>query len=251
MPSTATPQVAATQIANNVPVADLSIIGLFMHADFVVKFVMLLLLLASVACWAIIYDKWKKLKTVRSKADKFEEVFWSGEMLEHLHDRMRDKADHPMAEMFVAAMSEWKGQNIKRIAGNQSLKYGLKERIHKALHLARNRAIDKLEEHLSFLATVGATAPFVGLFGTVWGIMNSFQSIAASKNTTLAVVAPGIAEALFATAVGLFAAIPAVIFYNKLSSDVNRFVNRLDDFAEEFQAILSRELDEKETAIAA
>ena len=133
-----------------------------------------------------------------------------------------------------------------RQVGGQALQIGLKERIQQAMSVAKNRGIEKLEQGLSFLATVGSTAPFVGLFGTVWGIMNSFQSIAMTKNTSLAVVAPGIAEALFATAVGLFAAIPAVIFYNKFSHDLNRFASKLEDFSQEFSAILSRELDAQE-----
>jgi biopolymer transport protein TolQ len=235
----------AAELAGNMPAHDLSMLGLFFQADFIVKSVMLMLILASIWCWAIIFNKYTRFKILKRNTAKFEESFWSGDMLEHLYERVKQSADHPIAMVFVAGMTEWMTHDMQRVGG-QSLRIGLKERIQQAMSVARNRSIEKLEQGLSFLATVGSTAPFVGLFGTVWGIMNSFQSIAASKNTSLAVVAPGIAEALFATAIGLFAAIPAVIFYNKFSNDLNRFASKVDDFAQEFSAILSRELDAQE-----
>lgn len=237
-----TPNVDAIELAGTVPAIDMSILGMFMQADIIVKSVILVLLFASFWSWAIIFDKTMTFKILKSKTEKFESSFWSGDLLEDLYNRIKQHADHPMAMIFVAAMYEWKipGPAEK---SRLEMKVGLKERIFQAMTLSRNQAMDKLERNLGFLATVGSTAPFVGLFGTVWGIMNSFQSIAMMKNTSLTVVAPGIAEALFATAVGLFAAIPAVIFYNKFSNDLNRFVHKLDDFAGEFSAIISRELD--------
>lgn len=244
--ATATRPMEAAEIAGNMPHHDLSMLGLFLQSDIIVKSVMLMLIFASVWGWAIIFNKYTRFKMLKRQTAKFEESFWSGDMLEHLYERIKQKADHPMAVVFVAGMTEWMTNDMQRTSG-RALHVGLQERIGQAMSVARNRSIERLEQGLSFLATVGSTAPFVGLFGTVWGIMNSFQSIAASKNTSLAVVAPGIAEALFATAIGLFAAIPAVIFYNKFSNDLNRFASKLDDFAQEFSAILSREMDAQET----
>ncbi|MBI1326691.1 MAG: protein TolQ [Alphaproteobacteria bacterium] len=238
-----TPKVDGIELAgSHAGGLDLSPLGMFMEADFIVKSVIIILLLASFWSWAIIFEKIFAFKVLQIKTKKFEKSFWSGDLLEDIYDRIKQKADHPMAMIFVAGMYEWK---LPTPAQRQrmELKVGIKERIFQSMNLARNQALDKLERNLGFLATVGSTAPFVGLFGTVWGIMNSFQSIALMKNTSLAVVAPGIAEALFATAIGLFAAIPAVIFYNKFSNDMARFSSRLDEFSGEFGAILSRELD--------
>ncbi len=232
----------AADIVSGLPVHDLSLIGMFMQSDMVVKFVILALFFASFWCWAIIFDKILAFKLVERKTNKFERSFWSGELLERIYEGIKGKANHPMAKIFVSAMREWKMQD-EVVSERAELKVGLKERIFQAMSLVRNQELDKLERNINILATVGSTAPFVGLFGTVWGIMNSFQSIALAKNTTLAVVAPGIAEALFATAIGLFAAIPAVIFYNKFTSDVTRLANKLEDFSGELGAILSRELD--------
>lgn len=228
---------------------DLSIIGLVMQADMVVKLVLMILLLASFYCWVIIFNKLVRFKHLRSSTEKFERVFWSGQLLDNLYERVKDKVNHPMAAVFVAAMHEWgrrrgAGKDDETQVTSSLLRTGVKERIFQAMQVAHNRSMGQLEKNLTFLATVGATAPFIGLFGTVWGIMNSFQSIAASKNTTLVVVAPGIAEALFATAVGLFAAIPAVIFYNIFTGELNRYALKLEDFSNELGALLSRELDE-------
>jgi len=227
------------------PGQDLSVISLFLQADTIVKIVMILLLLASFWTWAIIFDKALRLRRLRNQAKQFEEAFWSGGSLEVLFDRLETKAPDPMSAIFVAAMREWRRSAAKGLAATENMRMSLQERIERVMDITLGREIDHLERHMTFLASVGSSAPFVGLFGTVWGIMNSFASIAASKNTTLAVVAPGIAEALFATALGLVAAIPAVLAYNKLSGDIGRFGNRLEAFAGEFGAILSRQLEEK------
>jgi len=224
---------------------DLSLVALIMRADIVVKAVMLLLLVASVWSWAIIFDKILTYRSLRFKIDKFEKLFWSGQSLEELFGHVKGAVTNPMASIFVAAMQEWNRRKIQGSDAEVALHTGLRQRVYQAMQIARNRSVESLEKHVSFLATVGSSAPFIGLFGTVWGIMNSFQSIAVAKNTSLAVVAPGIAEALLATAIGLFAAIPAVIFYNMFSADLNRFIGQLDNFSTELDALLSRELDEK------
>tara|TARA_A100001037_G_scaffold12867_2_gene12018 strand:+ start:34746 stop:35486 length:741 start_codon:yes stop_codon:yes gene_type:complete len=237
--------VDAAILAGSVGAADLSLIGLFFRADAVVKAVLLLLILASFWCWAIIVEKILRLRRLIVQADDFEESFWSGGSLEDLYDRMGARPDHPMAFLFAAAMREWRRSMAGSAGSEQTLHAGLQERIGQVMQLTMNREVENLERYLGFLATVGSTAPFIGLFGTVWGIMNSFQAIALTKNTSLAVVAPGIAEALFATALGLVAAIPAVVAYNKFSTDIVRYANRLESFAGEFSAILSRQLEER------
>ena len=237
--------VETVALSGSVTTDSLSIWALLINADPVVKGVILILVVASFWCWAIIFDKSMRFRRLRGLAERFEAVFWSGGSLEELYDRVGNRPDHPMAAIFAAAMAEWRrsiagGQGI----GGQGITVGLHQRIGQAMQVALSREVDQLERYMGFLATVGSTAPFIGLFGTVWGIMNSFQSIAASKNTSLAVVAPGIAEALFATALGLVAAIPAVVAYNKLSGDLNRYEGRLEVFSAEFSAILSRQLEE-------
>ena len=224
---------------------DLSILGLIGGADIVVKLVLLILAMASVWSWAIIIDKSLLLRQVSKYSEKFEKVFWSGQLLDQLYERLRNKADHPLAMVFVAAMDEWSKQKITNKNQNtlSYLSIGLKERILQAMDIVKNQEIDKLEKNLSFLAVVGSTSPFIGLFGTVWGIMNSFQSIAAMKNATIAVVAPGIAEALLATAVGLIAAIPAVVFYNLLANKMNNISKKVNDFSSELGSLLSQEID--------
>jgi biopolymer transport protein TolQ len=224
---------------------DLSIVTLFLQADLVVKIVCVLLLLASFWSWAVIFDKITKLRRLRRDAVNFEESFWSGGSLDDLYDRIGNRPADPESAVFAAAMREWRRTAARGRVPNTGTKTGLQERIERVMQVTLGREMDRLERFMPFLATVGATAPFVGLFGTVWGIMNSFQSIAAAKNTSLAVVAPGIAESLFATALGLVAAIPAVIAYNKFSTDFSRYAGRLEGFATEFSAILSRQLDEK------
>jgi biopolymer transport protein TolQ len=225
-------------------VGGISVISLFKRADLLVQAVLVLLLLASIWSWTIIVSKSIALSALRRRATKFEKVFWSGRSLDDLYQQFAPKPDHPMAAVFISALREWR-RAFEGGAPRESLLPSVKERIDKAMSVTITRETDGIERQLGFLATVGATAPFVGLFGTVWGIMNSFSAIAARHDTTLAVVAPGIAEALFATAMGLLAAIPAVIFYNRFVNEIGRYTNRLDAFADEFSAILSRQLDEK------
>jgi biopolymer transport protein TolQ len=223
------------------PTGDVSFLALFLQAGLVVKLVIIGLLLASIWCWAIIVEKFTQFSRVRRSMDKFEKLFWSGQSLEELYQSLSTKSSQAMAALFVAAMREWKRSYESGVRGPG----GIQLRIDKVMDVTINREMQRLERRLLFLATVGATAPFIGLFGTVWGIMTSFQAIAASKSTNLAVVAPGIAEALFATALGLLAAIPAVIFYNKFTNELSRHETRLVGFADEFSAILSRQLDER------
>ena len=226
--------------------ASLSMWSLFMQADSIVKAIMLLLLLASFWSWAIIFDKVLKVRRLKRAADAFEESFWSGGSIDTLYDRIGSRPTDPMAAVFSAAMLEWRRAVARGALSSASgVQANLKERIEKIMNITVGRELERLERFMAVLATVGSTAPFVGLLGTVWGIMNSFQSIAASKNTSLAVVAPGIAEALFTTALGLVAAIPAVVGYNKITADFARYANRLDNFAGEFGAILSRQLEDK------
>lgn len=238
-------QVEAAALAGSVAAQDLTIWGLFLQSDLIVKAVIIILVLASFWTWTIIFDKVFRLRRLRAKAKQFEESFWSGGSLEELFDRIGSRAPDPMSSIFVAAMREWRRSASKGLLGTESFKANLQERIERVMDITLGREMEQLERHMIYLASVGSSAPFIGLFGTVWGIMNSFASIAASKNTSLAVVAPGIAEALFATALGLVAAIPAVLAYNKLSGDIGRYGHRLEAFAGEFGAILSRQLEEK------
>ena len=218
--------------------ADLSPWALFLQADLVVKAVMLLLLAASIWSWAIILERSRRLRAINGQAKSFEAWFWKADSLDTLYDPAA-KAYHPSAKLFVAGMNEWR----RSLGKGRIDREGVRARLTSILGVAIAREIDDLGDRLSVLATIGAVAPFVGLFGTVWGIMRSFTGIAASQNTTLAVVAPGIAEALFATAIGLFAAIPAVIGYNRLLHGIGRLEARLSAFAEEFHGLLSRQLD--------
>ena len=218
---------------------DLSLIGLFLQADIVVKIVMLMLIAASVWVWAIVFEKVTSLRRATRAADAFEDRFWSGGSLDELYETEGSKPAHPMAAVFGAAMTEWRRST--RAAGADLARGFARERVERAMGVTIQREMEALEKWMIFLASVGSTAPFVGLFGTVWGIMNSFSAIAQMQNTNLAVVAPGIAEALFATAIGLIAAIPAVLAYNKISTDLARFAVRLEGFSTEFGAILSRQ----------
>jgi biopolymer transport protein TolQ len=234
---------AVNSAALAAPSANLSLWGLFLEADIVVKLVMLILLLASVWVWAIIIEKVLSLRRVNREATQFEDSFWSGGSLDDLYEREGADPTNPIAAVFGAAMSEWK--RSVRISGVDIGHTAVKERVDRAMNVTIMREMERLERYMIFLASVGSTAPFVGLFGTVWGIMHSFSAIAAMHNTDLAVVAPGIAEALFATAIGLVAAIPAVLAYNKLSNDLARFAARLEGFGAEFAAILSRQSEER------
>jgi biopolymer transport protein TolQ len=221
--------------------ANLSLFHLFWHAHWIVESVIAGLMLCSVWVWAIAIDKTMLFSRIRRAGDHFEQAFWSGQSLEELYKSLAAKPEHSTGVLFVAAMREWK----RSLEGHARSFAGLQMRIEKVMDVAIAREVEHMERRLLVLATVGSAGPFVGLFGTVAGIMTSFQSIAASQNTSLAVVAPGIAEALFATAIGLVAAIPATIFYNKFTSEVNRQAQRLEGFADEFTAILSRQIDER------
>ncbi|KAA0688711.1 MULTISPECIES: protein TolQ [Azospirillum] len=224
---------------------DITMWGLFWQADLIVKVVMLMLLVASVWCWAIIIEKLMRIRRLNAQADAFEESFWSGGSLDALYDRIGQNPTDPMSATFAAGMREWRHAADRGIG---SMKGSLQQRVERVMSVTIGREMLRAERYMTFLASVGSTAPFIGLFGTVWGIMNSFTSIAASGNTSLAVVAPGIAEALFATALGLVAAIPAVISYNKFTTDLGRYADRLETFSGEFSAILSRHLEERGAA---
>src|SRR5579863_4399581 len=230
--------IAASGLA--APGSEVTLWSMFLSAHVVVKIVMLGLLAASIWCWAIIINKTLLFAKVQRAMDRFEQIFWSGNSLEELYANLSSRPTTGMATLFVAAMHEWK-RSVQSTSGSFM---GLQTRVEKVLDVSIAREVEKLESHLLVLATVASCGPFVGLFGTVWGIMTAFRSIAASKNTSLAVVAPGIAEALFATALGLFAAIPALIAYNKLQGDVAKKQARLEGFADEFSSILSRQIDQ-------
>ncbi|MGO4335016.1 protein TolQ [Labrys sp. KB_33_2] len=237
----ATADMAQTALA---PVTDVSLLGLIMNAGLVVQIVMLGLMAASVWCWAIIIDKAILFSRSRAAMNRFEQVFWSGQSLEELYRSLSQRQNYGMAGLFVSAMREWK--RSLESPGRSFL--GLQARIEKVMDVTVQREVERLESKLLVLATVGSSSPFIGLFGTVVGIMTAFQSIAATKNTSLAAVAPGISEALFATAMGLVAAIPAVIAYNKFNAEVAKQQARLEGFADEFSAILSRQIDERMAA---
>jgi biopolymer transport protein TolQ len=240
--------VDATQIAPALGMAphDFSVVGLFMQADIVVKGIMIGLLLWSIWSLAIMFEKWLRLRTLNARAEKFEDAFWSGGSLDVLYERVAKKVRDPMVATFVAGMREWKLAN-ERNAGSSSGLYGnLQQRVDRVMAVTIGREMAQVEKYMNVLATAGSTATFVGLAGTVYGIMSSFTSIAAEQNTSLAVVAPGIAEALLSTLLGLVVAIPAVMAYNKFASDIGRYGERLDGFSAEFSAILSRHLEGKD-----
>ena len=214
-------------------------------SDMVTKVVMIGLIAASVWCWAIIIEKFGTLRQVKLKSNKFEERFWSGGSLDRLYDAIGNHPADPMSMMFVSAMKEWKRTNIMKSKTDRGLRgVSLQQRIEKAMMVSMDKELEELDTRMGFLASTGSAAPLVGLFGTVWGIINSFNAIAATQSNSLAAMAPGIAEALFTTAFGLIAAIPAVIAYNKISSDIDRYAKRLDNFMVEFSSILSREIDD-------
>jgi len=231
-PVTATPLGAAH---------DMSVLGLFLMADWVVKSVMLGLLLASIIVWAIAFDKYGQLRRARRDADAFEDEFWKGGSVDELYRRHGETPTHPLAAVFSAGMGEWRRST--EAGTSPFLVVGTKERVERAMAVTIQREMERIEKRMTFLASTGSAAPFVGLFGTVWGIMNSFTAIAGMQTTNLAVVAPGIAEALLATAIGLVAAIPAVILYNSLASEAAKFAGRMEGFAAEFGAILARQTE--------
>jgi biopolymer transport protein TolQ len=236
--------VNSVALVGSTDMGEMTILALFMRAHWVVKVVMLILFSASVWTWAIILDKSWRLRRLESRALKFEDAFWSGGSLDDLYERVGQRPSDPMTAVFSSAMREWRRSAARGLVQQAAARTGLQARIDRVMQVTLGREMDRLERYMIFLASVGSTAPFIGLFGTVWGIMTSFQAIAATKQTSLAVVAPGIAEALFATALGLVAAIPAVIAYNKISNDLGRYGGRLEAFAVEFSAILSRQLEE-------
>lgn len=219
-------------------------------SDMVTKVVMIGLIAASVWSWAIIIEKFGTLRQVKQRSRVFEEKFWSGGSLDRLYDSVGNRPSDPMAAMFVAAMKEWKRTNIMKSKTDRGLRgVSLQQRIEKAMMVSMDKELDDLDNRMGFLASCGSVSPLVGLFGTVWGIINSFNAIASTQSNSLAAMAPGIAEALFTTAFGLIAAIPAVVAYNKISSDIDRYAKRLENFMAEFSSILSREIDD--TAIKA
>ena len=219
---------------------DFSVLSLFLRAGVVVKIVMIMLLLASFWSWAIIVQKIINFRQVRRQCAKFDKQFWSGRPLDEMHERILDRPNGASERIFCAAMDEWRRSH----RSDGQLITGTRARIERTMDVAVTKEIGRLTLGLDFLATVGATAPFVGLFGTVWGIMTVFREIGIQENTNLAVVAPGIGEALAATAFGLLAAIPAVIFFNNLSAASERIAANFEDFADEFSTIVSRQLDE-------
>jgi len=223
----------------------LSMWDLFWGAGPVIKLVMMGLIVASVWSWTIIFYKVYRLRGLNAAADQFEEAFWSGGALDDLFDRIQGRLLDPLSAVFCAAMREWRRSISKGTIRAGEARGTLEQRIDRVMQLTVGREMDSLERHMGFLASLGSNGVIVGLFGTVLGIMDSFGPIASQQNASLAVVAPGIAEALFATAIGLIAAIPAAIAFNKISSDLNRYANRLDAFANEFGAIISRQLEEQ------
>ena len=227
-------------------ITSISLWSLIVRADIVVKFVMLGLLSASVVVWAVTLDKILRIRRLQAAASSFEEMFWSGGSLDALFERVGKQPTDPMAATFAAGMREWQHASQRGTASRGGV--SLQQRVERIMQVAIGREMERVERHMTILATVGSSAPFVGLFGTVWGVMNSFVAIAGTRNTSLAVVAPGIAEALFATALGLVAAIPAVIAYNKFTHDITKYGSRLEAFSEEFMAILSRHLEDNRAA---
>ena len=210
---------------------DFSLWKLFLRADFVVKSVIIILLASSVYSWALIFDKYKLFKKINLSSENFENKFWKAKSAESFSNTLPTKSEDPISNIFKSAMAELVKTRSKSAAIQSA-------RVERVLEISTDNQIKNIEKNFTFLATVGSTAPFIGLFGTVWGIMNSFQSIAISRNTSLAIVAPGIAEALFATALGLLAAIPAVVAYNKFNSDSKRYVSRIENFSKRFLSII-------------
>ena len=224
---------------------DFSMFALFMSADYVVKAVIIILVLASIYSWTIIISKILRLRQLKQMEKEFEEIFWSGNSFEDLYETLNFNNLDPKSKIFCAAISEWKKSKPSLDIQKNSNLASLKDRMQRSMIVMFNKESEVIEKNLTFLATSGSTAPFIGLFGTVWGIMNSFKSIAVAQNTNLSVVAPGIAEALFATALGLFVAIPAVVAYNKLSSDLSKYFMSLETFMDEFTTIFFRQLENK------
>ena len=224
-------QEVATQIVGLGGSTDFSIIQLFLRADFVVKSVIIILIAASIYSWALIFEKQRLFKKIEKSTNNFEEKFWKSKSAENFYNNLSNTNKDPLTNIFQSAMVELIKTKSKSSAVQSA-------RVSRVLEISGDKEINLIEKHFTFLATVGSTAPFIGLFGTVWGIMNSFQSIAISRNTSLAIVAPGIAEALFATALGLLAAVPAVVAYNKFTSDSRKYSGRIENFSKRFISII-------------
>ena len=224
-------QDVVTQVVGLGGSTDFSIMQLFIRADFIVKSVIIILIASSVYSWALIFEKYKLFKRIEKSTSNFEEKFWKSKSAENFYNSLSNREKDPLANIFQSAMVELLKTKTKT-SSVQSV------RVSRVLEISGDKEIKLIEKHFTFLATVGSTAPFIGLFGTVWGIMNSFQSIAISRNTSLAIVAPGIAEALFATALGLLAAIPAVVAYNKFTSDSRKYSGRIENFSKRFISII-------------
>ena len=224
-------QEVATQVVGLGGATDFSLIQLFLRADFIVKAVIIILIAASIYSWALIFEKYKLFKRIEKTTANFEEKFWKSKSAESFYNSLANREKDPVANIFQSAMAEL----IKTKSKTSSIQSA---RVSRIIEISADREIKLIERNFTFLATVGSTAPFIGLFGTVWGIMNSFQSIAISRNTSLAIVAPGIAEALFATALGLLAAIPAVVAYNKFNSDSKKYSARIENFSKRFLSII-------------
>ena len=224
-------QEVATQVVGLGGTTDFSLIQLFVRADIIVKSVIVILIAASIYSWALIFEKYKLFKRIDKTTTSFEEKFWKSRSAESFYNTLTNREKDPVANIFQTAMTELIKTKSKPSATQSA-------RVSRILEISTDREIKLIEKHFTFLATVGSTAPFIGLFGTVWGIMNSFQSIAISRNTSLAIVAPGIAEALFATALGLLAAIPAVVAYNKFNSDSKKYSARIENFSKRFLSII-------------
>ena len=224
-------QEVATQVVGLGGSTDFSLIQLFIRADFVVKSVIIILIAASIFSWALIFDKFRLFKRIEKSTSSFEDKFWKSRSAESFYNTLTNRDKDPIANIFQSAMAEL----IKTKSKSSSVQ---SMRVTRVIEISADKEIKLIEKHFTFLATVGSTAPFIGLFGTVWGIMKSFQSIAISRNTSLAIVAPGIAEALFATALGLLAAIPAVIAYNKFNSDSKKYMGRIENFSKRFISII-------------
>jgi len=224
-------QEIATQVVGLGGATDFSLWQLFLRADFVVKSVIVILIASSIFSWALILDKYRLFKRIDKSTKLFEDKFWKSKSAETFYKNLSDKTDDPLAQVFRSTMEEL----IKTRSKSSTVQSA---RVQRVVEVSIDKQLKNIEKNFTYLATVGSTAPFIGLFGTVWGIMNSFQSIAISRNTSLAIVAPGIAEALFATALGLLAAIPAVIAYNKFNSDSQRYLSRVDNFCKRFLSIV-------------
>lgn len=223
----------------------MSLITLVLHADIVVQAVMVILVFMSFWVWAVLIEKAIRLNGLHGKATRFEELFWSGGGLEELFEKLGRRPREPMSALFVAGMTEWRRSASKGVISTESGRSTLRSRVDRAMDVSLSREMAQMEKRLTSLATIGSSAPFIGLFGTVWGIMNAFTGIAETQNTSLAVVAPGIAEALIATALGLFAAIPASAGYNLTSNALGRYARRLENFSDEFATLMSRQLEER------